>query len=69
MTTDEIAEFFNDPNWHQKRSTKANFVKKYADQLKGEKNPDFWIDKGTNEILLKGVNKKDLWVKTGIFLE
>ncbi len=50
-------------NWH-KNGAKTKFLKPYLKQLKGSTNADFYIDKTTKEILLKG-NKSNAWVRTG----
>lgn len=53
-------------NWHQ-NSTKGNFMKRFRKELKGDTNADFYIDKTTNEVLLKS-NKSKNWIPTGTFL-
>ncbi len=65
LTETEIGEIFGDPNWH-KTKLKEKLLKAYYKQLKGSTNFDFYIDKTSKEILLKG-NKTGAWVQTGMF--
>lgn len=63
MTDNEIGEFFGDKNWH-KGSYKKSLMKDFQKELKGSTNVDFYVDKTTNQVYLKG-NKSDAWVNTG----
>eukprot|EP01132_Coremiostelium_polycephalum_P001037 gene1037-1315_t len=54
MSPDEIGDFLEGGNnWH-KTSIKADFLKHFRKELKGNTNADFYIDRYTKEILLKG---------------
>lgn len=65
MKLDEIGEFLGEgANWH-KTSAKSDFLKLFKSKLQGSTNADFYIDKVTNEVLLKG-NKTGSWVGTGM---
>ena len=67
MSPDDIGEFLGKgKDWH-KTSAKSNFLNKYKKGLKGSTNADFYVDKNTGEVLLKG-NKSGAWVRTGKFL-
>jgi RHS repeat-associated protein len=68
MKEKDLAEYFDDPNWHKKNSTKKATLKRYKKEMKGDTNADFYIDEGTKEILLK-TNKSKHWIRTGMFFE
>ena len=63
MTDNEIGEFFGDKNWH-KGNYKKSLMKDFQKELKGSTNVNFYVDKTTNQVYLKG-NKSDAWVDTG----
>lgn len=46
----------------------SELINNFKKQLKGSTNADFYVDKKTKEILLKG-NKNDVWVKTGEYIK
>ena len=52
--------------WHSKGSTaKKNYVKTYEKELRGNTNPDFYIDKNNGDIFLKSTQSGNpVWVKT-----
>jgi filamentous hemagglutinin len=53
MRETQIADLLGDVNWHQK-SFKSDIAKKYSKELKGSKNFDFYIDKKTGAVFIKG---------------
>ncbi len=54
MTEKEIGDFLDaGDDWHYNGKAKSNFVKNFNKQLKGERNPDFRINKNTKEVYLK----------------
>ena len=64
MSIEEIGDFLNaGKNWH-KTSAKPDFLGKFRKELKGDSNADFYLDKVTNEVLLKS-NKSKNWVQRG----
>lgn len=67
MTDREIAQYFNDNNWH-KEKYKKNILNKYRKELKGSTNADFYVDKNTHHICIRG-NKSNAWVDTGEILK
>ena len=64
MTPDEIGKFLGaGKNWH-KTNVKGDYVRQFEKGLRGDKNADFYIDKATNEVVLKG-NQNHVYVRTG----
>jgi hypothetical protein len=64
MTKNEIGKFLNDKDWHHKPKYKHAYLKEFEKELKGATNFEFYVDKKTHHIYLKG-NKSDAWVDTG----
>lgn len=52
-------------NWNQNGA--KTIFKSIQKELRGDTNADFYLDKTTNEILLKS-NKSGNWINTGHFL-
>ena len=67
MNENDLANFFGNKDWH-KSSAKRDYLKRFFKQLKGDTNADFYIDKISNEVLLKS-NKSANWIKTGDFIK
>jgi hypothetical protein len=68
MSSNEIGEFLGEgENWHQ-TSAKRDFLSKFKKQLRGDTNADFYIDKGTGQVLLYS-NKSKIWIETGQFIK
>ncbi|MDQ6955650.1 MAG: Hint domain-containing protein [Mariprofundaceae bacterium] len=66
LTTNQIGDFLGaGPNWH-KGQAKKKFLKQFKQQMKGDTNADFHIDKRTGEILLQ-TNKSKIWIRTGLY--
>lgn len=65
MDLDEIENFLG-KNWHQ-NGAKTKFLNQFKKELRGDTNADFYVDKLTNEVLLKS-NKSGNWIHTGHFL-
>jgi|GEM_PF-2915746 len=65
MSEDQIGEFLGaGENWH-KTTAKKSFVKEFSQQLKGDTNADFYLDKKTKQVFLRS-NKSNIWVNTGL---
>gem|GEM_PF-4447009 len=54
-------------NWH-KTGAKGKFLNMFKNQMKGDKNADFFMDKVTKEVLLR-TNKRGEWIQTGVFFD
>jgi len=70
MSEKQIGEFLGEgDDWHYDGKAKNSFVKEFSKQLKGEANPDFYIDKKTNEVVLKGRSNSKIEVRTNRILK
>jgi len=65
MTEDAIGDFLGDVNWHN-TSAKNGFVNLFKKELKGQTNPDFYIDPNTFQVFLKTRDGK-ITIPTGQF--
>ena len=55
MIDEEIFHLLKDENWHEKkRQFKDKIADKYSKELKGSRNFDFYIDRRTKEVFIKG---------------
>ncbi len=67
MNDEEVKDFFDEgENWH-KTKAKDRFVKDFRKKLKGDKNPDFYLEKETKEVILRGRINNKIYVRTKRF--
>jgi len=68
MPKKQVKEFLDAGEDCHQNGEKPKFTRRFLKQLKGDDNPDFYFDKNTGEIFLKGV-KNGVEVPTGEFIK